>query len=157
MAQNDLPPCFIFIDKEGRWFHKGAEMLHREFIRLFYEHMEMDASGRCVISWGGDRCYVDLEDTPFVIRGVRFELREMEGLSRVILYLNDDTREALAAETLYIGADNVLYATVKQGAFPARFLRPAYYQLAQYVQEENGTYVLPLNGRKYVIRPQSNR
>jgi len=24
---NELPPCLIFIDKEGRWYHKGAEMI----------------------------------------------------------------------------------------------------------------------------------
>ena len=151
MAENDLPPCFIFIDKEGRWFHRGAEMIHREFIRLFYEHMELDASGRCIISWGGDRCYVEGEDTPFVIRQVRFEEGGGEGLCRFILYLNDDTQEVLCADTLFIGVENVLYAMVKEGAFPARFLRPAYYQLAQYVQEEDGIYVLPLNGKKYVI------
>ena len=40
---------------------------------------------------------------------------------------------------------------VRDGVFPARFLRPAYYQLTQYVEEEDGTYVLPLNDKKYVI------
>lgn len=154
---NDLPPCLIFIDKEGRWFHRGAEMIHREFIRLFYEHMEMDDSGRCIISWGGDRCYVEVEDTPFVIRRVRFEAQDRGGSSRFILHLNDDTQEVLAADTLYIGADNVLYAMVKEGAFPARFLRPAYYQLAQYVQEEDGAYILPLNGKKYPLRASGSK
>ena len=153
MAENDVPPCLIYIDKEGRWFHRGAEMVHREFIRLFYEHMELDASGRCIISWSGDRCYVEVEDTPFVIRQVRFEEGAGKGLCRFILYLNDDTQEVLRADTLSIGAENVLYAMVREGVFPARFLRPAYYQLAQYVEEEDDTYVLPLNGKKYVIRP----
>ncbi len=157
MVENDLPPCLIFIDKQGRWFHKGAEMIHRDFIQLFYQHMVMDASGRCVIAMGDDRCYVEVEDTPFVIRQVRFEEEDGEGLSRCMLYLNDDTREILCPDTLYIGLENVLYARVKEGGFPARFLRPAYYQLAQYVEEENGTYVLPLNGRKYVIQSRESR
>jgi hypothetical protein len=151
MGENDLPPCLIFIDRSGKWFHKGAEMVHREFIQLFYEHMELDTEGRYIISMGGDRCYVEVEDTPFVIRQVRFEEEGGEGPSGCMLYLGDDSREELHPETLYIGAENVLYARVKEGVFPARFLRPAYYQLARYIEEENGEYVLPLKGRKYVI------
>jgi hypothetical protein len=153
MAESNLPPCLIFIDKEGRWFHKGAEMVHREFIQLFYEHMERDASGRYIISMGGDRCYLEVEDTPFVIRQVRFhEGAEGESPSRCMLSLSDDTREILRPDTLFIGAENVLYAKVKEGAFPARFLRPAYYQLAQHIVEEDGSYVLPLEDKKYVIQ-----
>jgi hypothetical protein len=152
MDASDLPPCLIFIDKEGRWFHKGAEMIHREYIRLFYEHMEMDASGRCIIVMGEDRCYVEVEDTPFVIRRVRFEEGGKEGLSGCTLYLSDGTRESLRPDTLFIGEGNVLYTRVKEGVFPARFLRPAYYQLVRHIVEEDGLYVLPLNGRKHAIR-----
>jgi hypothetical protein len=151
MGDIDLPPCLIFIDKEGRWFHKGAEMVHREFIQLFYENMELDDVGRYIITIGNDRCYVEVEDTPFVIRQVRFEEGEQEGLSRCMLYLSDDTWEMLRPDSLFIGPENVLYTRVKEGAFPARFLRPAYYQLAQNIEEEDGTYVLPLNDGKYVI------
>ena len=151
-VESDVPPCLIYIDREGRWFHRGAEMVHREFIRLFYKHMERDASGRCIISWSGDRCYVEVEDTPFVIRQVHYEEGIGEGGCRFILHLNDDTREVLRPETLSVGAENVLYTMVRKGVFPARFLRPAYYQLAKYVEAEDDTYVLPLNGKKYAIR-----
>jgi hypothetical protein len=51
MTENDIPPCLIFIDKEGRWYHRGAEMIHREFIRLFYNNIELDSRGRYVIDW----------------------------------------------------------------------------------------------------------
>ena len=44
-----LPPCLIFIDKEGRWFHEGVEMIRRDFIRMFYRNMELDGEGRYVI------------------------------------------------------------------------------------------------------------
>jgi uncharacterized protein len=67
---SDIPPCQISIDKEGRWFHKGAEMIHRETVRLFYEHMSLDPEGRYIIEWAGERCTVDAEDTAFVVRGV---------------------------------------------------------------------------------------
>jgi hypothetical protein len=151
MAGNDIPPCFIYIDKQGRWFHKGVEMIHREFIRLFYQHMQIDSQGRYVINWGGDRCYVEVEDTPFVVRRTTFMQGE-KGNSRFILSLSDDSQEDLSPETLFIGDDNVLYCKVKNRTFPARFDRPAYYQLAEYVEEDNNGYFLPLNGENYRLR-----
>ena len=73
MEINDLPPCLIFIDKEGHWHHEGVEMIRRDFIRLFYENMEMDSLGRYVINWGGKRCYVEVEDTAFVVRNIEYQ------------------------------------------------------------------------------------
>ena len=151
MTQNDIPPCLIYIDKEGHWYHRGAEMIHREFIRLFYNNMELDSHGRYVIEWQGQRCYVEVEDTAFVVRSVLFKEGEQPGNDRFILSLSDDTEEELAADTIYVGKDNVLYCSVKDLAFPARFNRAAYYQLAEYIEEGNGTYYLPLNGKKYGI------
>jgi uncharacterized protein len=145
----DIPSCFIFIDGEGRWFHKGAEMIHREIIRFFYDHMELDESGRYVIHWGEERCFLEVQDTAFVVQKVRFH--EEGGLQEFRLFLSDDTDEALRPETLFVGDANVLYCKVKHGKFSARFLRPAYYQLADFVEEGDGTFYLPLNGKKYVI------
>jgi hypothetical protein len=156
MAGNDIPPCLIYIDKEGRWFHKGVEMIHREFIRLFYEHMEIDSRGRYIINWGGDRCYVEVEDTPFVVRRTKFKRGDQDN-SRFILFLCDDSQEDLSPETLFIGDSNVLYCRVKNRTFPARFDRPAYYQLAEYIQEEDNTYFLPLNGKNFRIQEKERQ
>ncbi len=151
MENNDLPPCLIFIDKEGLWYHKGVEMIRRDFIRLFYENMEMDSQDRYVISWGGKRCYVDVEDTAFVVRNVAFQDAIGDADARIRLYLSDDSKEDLAPETLHVGEENVLYCRVKNAAFPARFNRAAYYRLAAHIEEENNTFYLPLNGKKYKI------
>ena len=151
MTGNDIPPCLIYIDKEGRWFHKGVEMIHREFIRLFYQHMEMDSRGRYIINLGADRCYVEVEDTPFLVRRTTFKKANETNNSRFILFLSDDSQEALSPDTLSIGENNVLYCKVRNRTFSARFDRAAYYQLAEYVVEENNRYSLPLNGEKYII------
>jgi hypothetical protein len=151
-ANDDLPPCMIFIDKEGRWFHKGAEMIHRDTILLFYQHMSLDSQGRYVITLEGERCYVEAEDTPFIVRRARFTDSVRADRSGYILSLNDGTEENLSPETLTVGADNVLYCKVKEYTFPARFDRPAYYQLAQHIEEREGVYFLPLNGKDYLIR-----
>ena len=154
MTENDLPPCLISIDKEGRWYHKGAEMIHREFVRLFYDNMVLDSRGRYVIEWKGQRCYVDVEDTAFVVRRVvRQEKGAEGGKERFVLSLSDDSQEELMPDTLSVGRGNVLYCSVKNRTFPARFTRAAYYQLAEYVEEEKGDYYLPLNGRKNKISP----
>jgi hypothetical protein len=148
---NELPPCLIFINKEGLWYHKGAEMIHRDFIRLFYKHMELDSQGRYVINWNDQRCWVDVEDTAFVVRRVTFKDGTLAQNAQYLLHLSDDTREPLAPDTLFVGQDNVLYCKVKNRSFPARFVRAAYYQLAEYIEEESEIYYLPLNGKKYSI------
>jgi hypothetical protein len=94
---------------------------------------------------------VEVEDTPFVVRRTTFMQGE-KGNSRFILSLSDDSQEDLSPETLFIGDDNVLYCKVKNRTFPARFDRPAYYQLAEYVEEDNNGYFLPLNGENYRLR-----
>lgn len=146
----DLPSCMIFIDKEGRWYHEGSEMIHREFIRLFYESLTLDPYGRYVLEWQGKRCQVEVEDTAYVVLSVEYRGGRDKDDS-FLLTLSDDTQEPLMPDTLFVGQENVLYCKVKNRAFPARFHRPAYYQLAKYIEEENGTFVLPLHGEKFTI------
>ena len=126
-------------------------MVHREFIRLFYQNMSPDGQGRFIISWQGEQCYVEVEDTPFVVWRVVLDEKSGPNHSRFILYLSDDSREALTPETLTLGDDNVLYCQVKDHVFPARFCRAAYYQLAEYIVEQEGQYYLPLNGEKHLL------
>jgi len=152
---NDLPPCLIHIDKEGHWHHKGVKMIRRDFIQMFYENIEMDSLGNYVITWGGERCHVDVEDTAFVVRNVVYQEATEGQDARFILFLSDDSQEDLVAATLYVGQDNVLYCRVKNSAFPARFHRAAYYRLASHVKEENDIFYLPLNGRRYEIKELS--
>ena len=84
LEKNDLPPCLIFIDREGRWFHKGAEMIRRNIIALFYQNMELDSKGRHVITRNNRRCYVEVEDTAFVVRSVGFQMGAPARLLMVI-------------------------------------------------------------------------
>jgi hypothetical protein len=155
MTTADLPPCLITIDKEGRWFHEGREMIHRDIVLLLYQHLEVDAQGQYVIEWQGERCYVEVEDVPFVVRRVVFEGSSTSQEGRFLLSLSDDTQEPLAPETLSVGHANVLYCRVKDQSFPARFNRPAYYQLAEHIETEDGVYVLPLNGKKHVLQKEA--
>jgi hypothetical protein len=53
-----------------------------------------------------------------------------------------------------VGRENVLHCRIRDGAFPARFSRPAYYQIAQWIQEdpENGSFFIECDGKRYPIR-----
>ena len=147
----DLPPCLIYIDKEGCWYHKGVQMIRRDIINLFYENMTCLPDGTYVIEWNGQRCFLELEDTAFIVWSVTFQEENEDEKAGFVLGLSDDSREILKPETLLIGEGNVLYCRVKGRSFPARFNRASYYQLAGYIEEETGGFYLPLNGRRYFI------
>jgi hypothetical protein len=152
------PPCMMFVDKEGTWFHKGAPIIHRELLLLFYQSLYQDEEGRYIIRIKDQVCTLDVEDTPFVILRAEFTApRDDEKKDRFILHIIDDTKEDLDPETLSIGAGNVLYCKIRGGRFTARFSRPSYYQLAEHVEEESetGTYFLSLNQKKYYL--EANR
>jgi hypothetical protein len=151
LTGDEIPPCFIRIDRDGRWYHHGAEMIHRPIIRLFYQNLTQDEEGRYIIELKGERCYLEVEDTPFVVRTITHK-QEAVGEERFILALTDDSEEPLAPETLFVGGENVLYCRVRRGTFRARFSRPAYYELARHVVEKDDGYALVLNGKLHGIR-----
>jgi hypothetical protein len=155
----NLSPSHIRIDKEGVWYYKGAEMFRREIVNLFYQNLHVDESGAYYIAYENDIASVEVEDTAFVVRTV-YHTGSAEGRDEKIhILLSDDSCEELEPETLRVGRENVLYCSVKEKRFPARFLRASYYQMADYfVQEENGAnFFLALNGRKYYIRGQNSQ
>ena len=141
----------IFIDKEGQWFYQGLEMVRRDIVLLFYQHLHKDRQGRYLIRLGGEESYLEVEDTAFVVSRVALQTHG-EGGTGFRVWLSDDSQEMLNLDTLFVGKKNVLYCTVKKGKFPARFQRQAYYQLANHVEEENGEYLISLNGEKHLLR-----
>ncbi len=150
---NDLPPCLIYIDKEGRLWHQGAEMIHAGINSLMLEHITLE-DGRYIIEFRGQRCYVEVEDTALVVQRVSLD---REGGSSLKILLSDGRTEELNPDLLWIGRDNVIYTKVRDGKLPARFLRQAYYQLAEFIEEVDGGYALKLGGKLHHIvqgRPQ---
>ena len=150
-GNRDMKP--MFIDKEGRWFYQGLEMVRRDIVLLFYRHLRQDAKGRYWIRLAEEEAYVEVEDTAFVVGRVVLQ-SDGEGNAGFRLWLNDESRELLNPATLFVGKGNVLYCRVKEGKFPARFQRAAYYELAEHVQEESGKYFISLNGEKHFIRQE---
>ena len=126
---------------DGEWYEDPV------VYRAFYENMTHASDGRLYADCLGERCWIDAEDTPFVVQALDVAA---DG-SQVALMLTGGIEERLDPATLQVGRDNVLYARVKDGAFPARFTRKAYYELARYIAPKDGAFVLQLGGRTWPI------
>ena len=72
-------------------------------------------------------------------------------------YLNDGADERLDPGSLRLGVGDAPYASVKQGAFEARFSRAAAWQLLQIADydEATGTGTLRLRGAEWPLRRAS--
>lgn len=151
--QSDLPPCGIYVNPEGDWYHEGKEIIREDILDLFYENLHCTPEGEFIIEWRGKKCRLEAADTPFVISRVdRGQSRQ--GQDEIFLALRHvKNAEPLAPETLKVGKSNVLYCRIRNGGFPARFSRPAYYQLAEWIQEDSDSdrFYLELNGKRYNI------
>ena len=144
----------IKIDKEGIWYYKGAHMFRKDILCVFFEHLQIDECGKYLIELNEERCYLNVEDTVFVVGAVYKTKLPDGGRDQIDVLLSDDSCEKLEISSLYIGKDNVLYCRVKEGKFAARFSRNSYYQLAEFIeQSENGShFFINLNDEKYMIK-----
>jgi len=148
---DNLPPCLIYVDEEGRMWHRGAEMIHQGINLLMAEHVHLDEKGRYIIDYQGKKCFVEVEDTFFVIARLDHRAGTSESPEAYLITLNHGFQEELQPASLRLGRDNILYATVRDGRFTARFLRKSYYQLAEFLVEKDGGFFLPLDGKFYPV------
>ena len=135
------------IDREGAWFHDGAEVTHAGILANLRDNLQVDDRGH-YLQIGPARVPVEVEDAPFLI--VRVE-REGDGL---VVTRNDLGREPLAVETLTVDERGIPRCRVKDGRFTARLDRAATYQLLQHVEpgEPPGPAALVLGGRRWPVR-----
>ncbi len=143
--QGKLPPCLIQVNAQGQMHHQGAPLIHPGILELIYQSVHLE-DGVYLLRIGQQSCQLEVEDTFFVVRLAHPEDDQVQ------LTLNDGSREPLDPASLWIGPQEVLYCRVKGGAFPARFLRQAYYQLAELIEEQGQGFALALGGRRYPLR-----
>lgn len=146
----DVTPYLkLFIDKEGRWFQNGAEIIHPEIYVYFNSVLERTADGGYRIRCNREVCRVEVEDAPFIVQRVA-----ENDQGRMCIELNDGTKEVFRPERFWIGKNNIPYTEVKDGAFHARFARPAYYQLAGHIHadETETNFYFEMDGKRTRIR-----
>ena len=141
--KDGAPRYELRIDREGRWFHEGIEIAREDIRNYFSRNLVRDDNGGYRIRIGDDECAVIVEDAPFVV--VRVEASpEIKKLS---LLLNDGGRVSLEPLTLEFNRSHIPYCRVR-GGLEARFSRPAYYQLSEFIErdEKNNRFRLVFNG-----------
>lgn len=137
----------IRFGRDGRWYADGQPIANARIADLFSQHVHRRPDGGYMLRIADEQAPIIVDDTPYVVIGA-----DLAADSSVWIDLNDHTREQLDPRTLRIGADDVLYCRVKQGAEPARFLRPAYYQVAEHIRRaESGGFVFHLADGDYPI------
>jgi hypothetical protein len=142
------------VDRDGRIFHDGAEIVDAPTLRFFLLAMKREPDGRYLVVCQGERNWFAAPDTPFVVQRVHLTLAGA-ALGAVDLELAGGYRERLDPATLQSAAGQ-LGCRVRQGAFPARFGRVAMQQIAPFIADQGGAPCLRLGGREHsspVISP----
>ena len=144
----------IRIDKQGVWYFHDEEMKRQDIVRYLYQYLKRDSAGKYLIETGNDRCYVTIEDVPYIIRSVESCFSKNDGQPCIEISLSDGSKEELNLDIpFWTGEDNVLYCRVKKGEHAARFSRPAYYQLCEYIEHdsESDTYVVAFGNSSHPL------
>jgi hypothetical protein len=147
-------PGEIYVDAEGDWYFQGNKIIRPDILEFFCEHLALEGNAEFAIEWRQNRCPLVVADTPLVVIRVDRRLSEHAGEQEILLTLKHlHAQEVLDPSTLTVGKDNVLYCKVRSARFPARFSRPAYYQLAEWMDEDraSGGFYVELNRVRYFI------
>jgi len=139
------------VDREGRLFHEGSEILDPAVLRFFWRTLHRTEDGRWLSVCQGEWNWVEPEETPFVIQRLRLSLDGAGRLVSAELALSGDYREPLDPASLAVGPGGMLTCAVRGGAYRARLGRRAALQLAPYLVERAGAVSLALGGQLYPV------
>lgn len=140
----------LSVDAEGHFLHQGQPITHARTLELLWRTLAPAPGGRWLVTIGRESAYVAVDETPWVVRGLR-----VEGVPprRVTLLLAGGREEPLQPESLRLAADGVLRCDLPTG--PARFSRAGHIALGGLLDEDppgSGRFVLPLAGRRHPVR-----
>jgi hypothetical protein len=143
------------VDREGRVFHDGTEIVDAAVLRFFLLAMTRAEDGRCLVLCQGERNWFDVDDpaligSPFVVQRLRLDV-DGGSLRRVELVLAGGYHEPLGPATLESERDQLL-CRVRGGRFRARFGRVALQQLAPFLLDQGGGSALAVAGVRYPVR-----
>lgn len=140
------------LDREGRFWHDGAEVTHPGLRRALLGWLDVLPDGRAIVRLDERRyAYVDVDDAHLLATSVTWRGDRAE------LHLSDGSDEELAYDTLVRAPDHALYCRVKGGRLEARLTTQAYYTLVSRVRDQDGTFVLEAAGQTWPIAPRQRR
>jgi hypothetical protein len=133
------------VDVDGEWWDDDVQITHPGVLANLRGNLRRDAEGYFIQT--RVRIPVRVIDAPFVV--TRLERRG----ETLHAWINDGAEQDLDPTTLRLGAGDVPYAGVKDGAFEARLSRAAAYQLLSLADydERSGRGALRLGGREFPL------
>jgi 8-oxo-dGTP pyrophosphatase MutT (NUDIX family) len=135
------PSPLLFLSKQGQFFQDGEEVTHARTAALLHKSLTKKPSGIFTVKIGAEEIDVVVEDSPRFVRSYDRKTGS--------IFLSDTSEETLRPETLVASDAPSLYCELKNG-WKARFLSPAYYEIAKDIREElDGEYLLHFLGRDY--------
>ena len=136
------------IDADGEFQHEGEPVRHEGLRRALFRWLDSLPDGRVILRLDSTRfAYVDVDDTPLVVRAARIEGDKM------LLALSDGAEEALVPASLNIDDAGVMRCSVRNGRLTARLATSAATVLAELMEEDDeGAPVLNLAGQRHVLK-----
>jgi len=148
-GRNKLPPVIpgLSIDDEGRFLVHGEPVTHARTLEALWRGLEPGEGGGWIVRVGRESAPVAVAGTPYVVLGIA------ESPGAIALLLAGGSREPLVPETLRVGQDGLLRATLASG-HPARFCRAAQIALGMLLSEDStapGGFRLSLPGKSWPL------
>ena len=144
------------VDREGRIFHDGTEIVDPATLRFFLLALQRTPEGHWLAICQGERNWFEPDDTPFVVQ--RLGLAVTDGrLHSIELRFGGDYREPLDPATLTHDGTR-LFCRVRKGAFSARFGRMAMQQIAPWLGDDGAGVAITLDDRRWplgALQPRS--
>ena len=136
------------LDRSGRLWHKGHQVTHprlKTTILRWLDRRERD--GRPIIRLDDQRyAYIDVEDADLLVTSARWQG------DRVFIVLNDGSEEELAYASLRVGESDALYCDARGGRLEARITTPAFYVLAERIDESDANeFELHAAGKRFPV------
>jgi hypothetical protein len=129
----------IRIDRDGQFIHEGQPVRHEGLRRALFRWLDRDDEHpeRYVLRLDERRfAYLDVDDTPLVVRAVRADAGDGSGEGGGIrLALSDGAEEPLDPATLTVDDDGILRCRVRGGRLEARLDTSAAATLAERITE----------------------
>lgn len=135
------------LDRELTWWHDGERIEHPNIIEAFNRGLTVADDGRYQLHFGGDWCFVAVEDCGYAVIAVD----EAAG-HRLSIRLSDRTAEWLDPLTLAADDDGALTVKVKGGKAKARFTREAHFELGTLLRADGDQVVIDVHGTCWPTR-----
>jgi hypothetical protein len=138
----------LSLDGEGRFFHRGEPITHARTLEVLWSTLRQAPDGRWQVALGQEVGDVAVEETPWLVRGLRAEGAPATALT---LLLCGGREAPLDPASLRAGPDGILRCRLPDGA-PARFTRAGQAALGEWIEEgAGGGAVLIIGGRRHPI------